>query len=129
MDQPSTQIRVFRPLSPERTEITVYCIAPKGESDRARAARLRKFEDFYLLTGMATPDDLAALEDVSAGSHASHARWNDLSRGMATMVRGADGPARELGIEPVTSNANWDFETLYHGFYREWRRLMGGEHG
>ena len=61
MDNPSTQIRRVRPISPDRTEVTVYCIAHVGEDDEARAARLRKFEDFYLTAGMATSDDMAAL--------------------------------------------------------------------
>ena len=41
MDNPSTQIRVMKPISVDRVDVTVYCIAPKGESDRARAGRLR----------------------------------------------------------------------------------------
>ena len=32
MDQFSTQIRHFRPIAPDKTEVTIYCIAPKGES-------------------------------------------------------------------------------------------------
>ena len=31
MDQTSTQIRVFRPISVDETEVTIYGIAPKGE--------------------------------------------------------------------------------------------------
>ncbi|WP_142850254.1 Rieske 2Fe-2S domain-containing protein [Telmatospirillum sp. J64-1] len=124
MDQPSTQIRVFRPLDVDRTLVSVYCIAPKGESPEARAARLRKFEDFYMVTGMATPDDLAALEDCESGAKATGARWNDMTRGLATMTEGPDEVAAELGAKPVTSNSCWDFETLYHGFYRRWSELM-----
>ena len=41
MDQFSSQIRVFRPLAPDRTEVTIYCIAPRGESAEARARRIR----------------------------------------------------------------------------------------
>jgi len=126
MDQPSTQIRVFRPLSVDRTEVTIFCIAPKGESAGARAARLRKFEDFYNLTGMATPDDLAALEDCQMGAAGRGSRWNDLTRGLSTVTEGADDAARELGIDPPSSNACWDHETLYHGFYRRWRELVAG---
>ena len=33
MDQFSTQIRHFRPIAPDKTEVTIYCIAPKGESN------------------------------------------------------------------------------------------------
>ncbi|MFI7918851.1 benzoate 1,2-dioxygenase large subunit, partial [Acinetobacter baumannii] len=30
MDQFGSQIRVLRPLSVNRTEVTIYCVAPKG---------------------------------------------------------------------------------------------------
>ncbi len=55
MDQFSTQIRHFRPIAPDKTEVTIYCIAPKGESDAARAHRIRQYEDFFNASGMATP--------------------------------------------------------------------------
>jgi benzoate/toluate 1,2-dioxygenase alpha subunit len=32
MDQFSSQIRVLRPISVDKTEVTIYCIAPKGEA-------------------------------------------------------------------------------------------------
>ena len=124
MDNPSTQIRVLNPLSPDRCDVTVYCIAPIGESRNARMARLRKFEDFYPTAGMATSDDIAALEDSHEGSRARASRWNDFARGIATMIEGPDEDAAALGFEPATSNANWEHETLYHGFYRRWRDLM-----
>ena len=124
MDNPSTQIRRVRPISPDRTEVTVYCIAHVGEDDEARAARLRKFEDFYLTAGMATSDDMAALEDTYLGSHARAARWNDFNRGLHSMVEGADELAKLGGFEPVTSSESWENETLYFGFYRRWRELM-----
>lgn len=127
MDQPSTQIRVFRPLSVDRTLVTVYCIAPKGESKEGRTARIRKFEDFYMVTGMATPDDLAALEDCQTGAHAEMSRWTDVTRGLSSMQKGADGPAKELGINPVSSNSDWDFETLYYSFYRKWLKQMNSD--
>ena len=46
MDQSSTQIRVLIPHAPDRTEIKVYCIAPKGESNKARKARLESLKIF-----------------------------------------------------------------------------------
>lgn len=124
MDNPSTQIRLMRPVSAQRAEVTVYCIAPKGEDSEARAARLRKFEDFYLTAGMATSDDMAALEDSQAGSWGRAARWNDFGRGMATMIDGPDEGARALGFDPVSSSPSWENETLYFGFYRRWRDMM-----
>jgi benzoate/toluate 1,2-dioxygenase alpha subunit len=129
MDNPSTQIRVMKPIAPDLTEVTVYCIAPKGESKAARFARLRKFEDFYLTAGMATSDDIAALEDTHAGSQARYARWNEMSRGWHATVRGPDEDAKRLGFEPVTSNPNWDHEVLFHGFYRHWAKMIGKTNG
>ncbi len=126
MDQPSTQIRVTRPIAPDRTEVRVYCIAPKGESRAARAARLRKFEDFYTVTGMATPDDLAALEDCQYGAAGTLSRWSGLDRGIGIALDGPDDAARGIGANPVSSGTTYDHETLYYGFFRKWRDLMGG---
>ncbi len=128
MDQSSTQIRVFRPLAPNRTEVRVYCIAPKGESRAARIARLRKFEDFFMVTGMATPDDLAALEDCQIGALGRQARWNNMERGLEMVTVGADAHAKALAAEVVSSAARWDHETLYHGYFRQWAALMAAEH-
>ena len=58
MDQFGSQIRHFRPIAVDKTEVTIYCIAPKGESAEARNARIRQYEDFFNASGMATPDDL-----------------------------------------------------------------------
>ncbi|KMO31348.1 benzene 1,2-dioxygenase, partial [Methylobacterium tarhaniae] len=57
MDQFSSQIRTYRPIAVDKTEVTIYCIAPKGEAPDARARRIRQYEDFFNASGMATPDD------------------------------------------------------------------------
>ncbi len=66
MDQFSTQIRVIRPLAVDKTEVTIWCFAPKGEPDQARALRIRQYEDFFNVSGMGTPDDLKSSAPVSA---------------------------------------------------------------
>jgi benzoate/toluate 1,2-dioxygenase alpha subunit len=124
MDQSSTQIRVLIPHAVDRTEVRTYCIAPRGESRQARAARLRKFEDFFMVTGMATPDDMAALEDVQRGANGRLAQWNEMDRGRSVMIEGADAVTASLGAQPVSSNPDWDSETLFHGFYRRWAEVM-----
>jgi benzoate/toluate 1,2-dioxygenase alpha subunit len=129
MDNPSTQIRVLKPVATGLAEIEVFCIAPVGESRAARIARLRKFEDFYLTAGMATSDDISALEASQDGSHARLSRWNEFNRGRDSMIEGADEDARALGFVPASSNADWEHETVLHGFYRRWRELMSAEHG
>ena len=127
MDNPSTQIRLVKPVSADLTEVSVYCIAPKGESRAARAARLRKFEDFYLTAGLATSDDAAALEAVQDGAFGRLSRWNDMTRGLSALVAGPDQDARDLGFEPAGSCPDWEHEGMFHGFYRAWLDRM--EHG
>ena len=123
-DLASTHLRSHRPLGPDKTEVTIWCIAPKGEPRAARAARLRKFEDFFLVTGMATSDDVISLDVAHAGSRARAARWTTFARGIPTLIDGPDADAKALGIRPLTSNTSWDFETMYHGLYRHWRDAL-----
>ncbi|MEM7250960.1 MAG: SRPBCC family protein [Pseudomonadota bacterium] len=125
MDQSSTQIRVVRPLSPERTEVTVFCIAPIGESRDARKARLSKFRDFFLMSGLATADDSVVLEETQTGAYARADRWNVYDRGLDFVTPGPDDDAKALGIAPVSSSNRFDHEAIYHGQYRQWWRLVG----
>ena len=39
MDQFSSQIRQYRPIAVDKTEVTIHCIAPAGESAQARGRR------------------------------------------------------------------------------------------
>ena len=120
-DFAATQIRTFRPISADETEVTIYCLAPSEESRDARYARLRKFEDFFMASGMATSDDVVALEATHEGSRARVARWGEFHRGIGTLMAGPDDVAEEGGFNPETSNSSWDHETLYYSFYRKWR--------
>ena len=90
MDQFSTQIRHFRPIAPDQTEVTIYCIAPKGESAEARAWRIRQYEDFFNASGMATPDDLEEFRSCQLTFRATAAPWNDMSRGAQHWLTGPD---------------------------------------
>ena len=125
-DFAATQIRVFRPVSVDETEVTIHCLAPSDESGEARYARLRKFEDFFMASGMATSDDVSALEACHEGSRGRLARWCEFHRGMRSMVAGPDDAAAGGGFHPETSNSSWDHETLYHSFYRLWREKVEG---
>jgi phenylpropionate dioxygenase-like ring-hydroxylating dioxygenase large terminal subunit/3-phenylpropionate/cinnamic acid dioxygenase small subunit len=62
-----------RPISVDKTEITIYCIAPKGESAEARARRIRQYEDFFNVSGMATPDDLEEFRSCQTATTAAPA--------------------------------------------------------
>ncbi len=119
----STYVRTYRPLGVDRTEISSWCVAPVGEDRTLRAARLRKFEDFFMPSGMSTPDDVAILEITQQGNRA-RAHRSDMTRGDATAIAGPDGPARELGIAPVRSSAHFTHEIALQGVWRQWARLM-----
>src|SRR6202048_5056981 len=60
MDQMSSQLRVFRPLAVDKTEVTIYCIAPKNEPAEQGGGGFRTYKDFFNASGMATADALEA---------------------------------------------------------------------
>jgi benzoate/toluate 1,2-dioxygenase alpha subunit len=120
MDQFGSQIRHFRPISVDKTEVTIYCIAPKGESDENRANRIRQYEDFFNASGMATPDDLEEFRSCQKTYMATAAPWNDLSRGVTHQITGPDENADKIGLKPISSGARTEDEGLYpiqHGYW------------
>ncbi|MFF8609513.1 benzoate 1,2-dioxygenase large subunit [Streptomyces sp. NPDC015346] len=122
MDQFGSQIRHFRPVSVDKTEVTIYCIAPKGESAAARAQRIRQYEDFFNATGMATPDDLEEFRSCQKTYLATAAPWNDLSRGAVHQIQGPDEDAKRIGLNPLASGVRTEDEGLYpiqHGYWLE----------
>ena len=124
MDQFGSQIRLLRPISVDKTEVTIYCIAPKGEPDEARARRIRQYEDFFNVSGMATPDDLEEFRACQQGYQGSAMEWNDMSRGSAHWIAGADAAAREIGLQPVMSGLKTEDEGLYTIQHRYWLEVM-----
>ena len=120
----STQVRSWRPLSPDETEVTVKCIAMKGEAPEQRRRRLRQYEDFYSASGLATPDDLTEFDACQSGYYGRNAQWQDFDRGMARRVVGPDTFAQDVGIEARVSAPDAADETLYHGEYRHWLKTL-----
>lgn len=128
MDQTSTQIRVIRPISVDKTEITIYGLAPKGESQGARNRRIRQYEDFFNATGMATPDDLAEFAACQVGNYGLVDQHQSFDRGLDRVILGNDNHAEELNINPVSSGPNWADENLFQSFYRHWYELIRPEY-
>lgn len=124
MDQMSTQIRIFRPLAVDRTEVITYCIAPKGESAMARERRLRQYEDFFNASGMATPDDLAEFRNCQLGYQAKNAPYSDISRGQPRCVEGVHPLGQEIGVKARLSSTNIADEGIYASILEEWARRM-----
>ena len=134
MDQFSTQIRHFRPISPDQTEVTIYCIAPKGESPESRAWRIRQYEDFFNASGMATPDDLEEFRSCQLTFQATAAPWNDMSRGAEHWLTGPDEVALALDMPGVISagvkNEDEGLYPVQHGYWLEaMRAAVAKENG
>ena len=124
MDQFGSQIRLLRPISVNKTEVTIYCIAPKGEDDQARARRIRQYEDFFNVSGMATPDDLEEFRACQEGYAGRALEWNDMSRGSKHWIGGADAAAEAIGLKPVMSGVKTEDEGLYTVQHRYWLEEM-----
>ena len=124
MDQMSSQIRTFRPLSLEKTEVRAFAFAPKHEAPELLPKRIRQYEDFFNASGLATPDDLAAFNATQAGFMALDAEWSDVSRGSRNLISGADDRARRLGFEPQFCGTQLQDEGLFLNQHRHWLRMM-----
>ncbi|MEY9783029.1 Rieske 2Fe-2S domain-containing protein [Sinorhizobium fredii] len=123
MDQFSTQIRVTRPISVDKTEISIFCFAPKGESAADRAMRIRQYEDFFNVSGMGTADDLEEFR-AWAGYAGTTALWNDLSRGAPLWIDGPDENAKRMGIKPLLSGERSEDEGLFVRQHEYWAKVM-----
>ncbi|TNB97537.1 Rieske 2Fe-2S domain-containing protein [Paracoccus marcusii] len=124
MDQFSTQIRVVRPLSVDRTEVTIFCFAPKGEGAEDRGTRIRQYEDFFNVSGMGTSDDLEEFRACQTAYAGSAPLWNDMSRGAPLWIHGADDNARRMGLNPLISGERSEDEGLFVCQHEYWARVM-----
>ncbi|MDD3798611.1 MAG: SRPBCC family protein [Novosphingobium sp.] len=124
MDQTSTQLRIIRPISVDETEVTTYCIAPVGESAKARALRIRQYEDFFNASGMATPDDLAEFNNCQIGFGHGRGRFNDMSRVASRWTEGPGKFGRDLQVDAVLSSQAPADEGLYVTIHEDWANRM-----
>ena len=63
-------------------QVSSWAVAPKGESGWLRKIRLRNFLEFLGPGGLATPDDIEALERCQQGyRNVKEAPWSDISKG------------------------------------------------
>ena len=105
-------LRTYYPVSPGYMEVTAWSLQPKDDEPELRRMRQENFLTFWGPAGLATPDDIEALERCQRG-FAAHAvaPWNDISRGM--------------GSDRKTFTDELQMRT----FWREWdRRMTGTEH-
>jgi p-cumate 2,3-dioxygenase subunit alpha len=103
------QVRAMFPIDPGHTEITGWQLMPSDDSDLMRRYRLEHAKSFWGPAGLATPDDVEALEQCQRGfSSAAEVEWSDISRGMN---KAAPSVVDELQMRV---------------FWREWNKRMTG---
>ena len=80
MDNNATALRVIEPTSVDYMDVAQYELAPRVEDPTVRKVRLESYVTFAGPGGLATPDDVEALESCQQGA-ASGVEWSLLSRG------------------------------------------------
>lgn len=130
IDIGTVQLRTWRPLAVDKTEMTSHCLAPINEAAEARRVRIRQYEDFFNPSGLATSDDNVMYELCQAGYAARAAgptqgymRGMARSGGRADHSKGLDISPLATGLGPTT----FGDETCFHAGYREWNRLLGSD--
>jgi p-cumate 2,3-dioxygenase alpha subunit len=101
------RFRQVWPLGPDQVEVVQTDLVPADESEELRAFRMEWSRAFLGPGGLATPDDVEALESCQAGFAAVEHEWSDVSRGMHRQPQAND-------------------ELQMRGFWREWHHLLGG---
>jgi len=101
-------LRTMYPVAPDRMIVNTWALAPKGEAPWLRKLRLRNFIEFLGPGGLATPDDIEALERCQQGyRNNQEAPWTDMSKGALN--------ATELSM---------DHELQLRAFWSEWGRHL-----
>ena len=100
MDQFSSQIRQYRPIAVDKTEVTIHCIAPRARA-RRRGRPDPPVRGLFQRQRHGHPDDLEEFRASQNGFLAAPAApWNDMSRGAThgsrarTRTRGRSGSTR-----------------------------------
>lgn len=104
-------LRTMYPIEPGHTRVTSWSIVPKGIDEEILTYRIDNSLTFWGPAGMATPDDVEALEQAQKAFFTTRHEmgWNDISKGM-----GKDRPAA-------------NDELQMRGWWREWNKRITGE--
>ncbi len=102
-------VRAFEPVTPGLMHVRAWELAPVGEPATLHEVRLDNFLTFLGPGGLATPDDVEALECCQRGFTSwRELPWSDISRGMAQERPG------------ITD------ELQMRVFWRRWNEMIGG---
>jgi p-cumate 2,3-dioxygenase subunit alpha len=103
-------IRTIDPVAPDYVEVNAWQLAPPEEGEELHRQRLDNFLTFWGPGGLASPDDVEALESCQRSYAAvKELAWSDISRGMNRPVA--------LGSDELQMRAWW----------RRWNELITGE--
>ncbi len=103
-------LRTFHPVSPSETLVTGWQIIPKGVDEEFVRYRINNALTFWGPAGLATPDDVEALEQAQKGFGArGEVGWSDVSKGMGKPVPAAND------------------ELQMRSWWREWNRRITGQ--
>lgn len=102
-------VRTVEPVATDATAITAWMMGVQGEDPAMRQASIRSALSFFGPGGMATPDDVEALESCQRGfGSVTEHQWSDLSRGFH---------------KPLEEQTNKD-EMQLRRFWTEWDSLL-----
>ncbi|GAA1677439.1 aromatic-ring-hydroxylating dioxygenase subunit alpha [Citricoccus zhacaiensis] len=103
-------LRTMYPISPSETIVTGWQIIPKGVDEEFIKYRVDNALTFWGPAGLATPDDVEALEQAQkAFSTQAEIGWSDISKGMGKQMPAAND------------------ELQMRAWWREWNKRMTGE--
>lgn len=107
LDVAGLTLRSVWPVRPDYMELTGWALAPREEGPTRLQRRLEGFNLFLGPGGLATPDDIEALEACQEGFAATSGDYSDISRGMHRDAATLD-------------------ELQMRAFWREWHANMLG---
>ncbi len=107
------QMRVLYPVSPDRTEVTLYPTLLKWLAPEVNSSRLRSHEAFFGAAGFGGPDDSEIFERIHDACAVELEPWQLISRGLHRQ-RHEDGIIVGDFTDEVTQRAIW----------RHWKKMM-----
>jgi benzoate/toluate 1,2-dioxygenase alpha subunit len=111
------QLRSWRPIAPDKTEVTVYPFALAGVPAEINEGWLRSQERFYGPSGYGMVDDVEAFAMNQQGLQGDAVDWLIIERGIDIEERDAAGDMHGVQMS----------ETSMRAFWRRWRQLMAAE--
>jgi phenylpropionate dioxygenase-like ring-hydroxylating dioxygenase large terminal subunit len=108
------QIRVYFPLTPDRTEVWVYPTSLRDVPEEVNRTRLQLHTEFYGPSGFGSPDDVEMFARAQNGLKAKGNEWLMMMRGLHSET------VDENGIR----SGELKGETGMRGIYAQWRKLM-----